>query len=139
MIKYNGLATFTIGASMRTHPQSSVDAILQESAKEQSSSLKQRVADSTLTIGTRLPANVWSIKIPKVYMEGTELAHGKFEHVMFVSGAKAQIRKVAKIVTGLNERKEREDRPNWIVSKDTGTEYVIDAQKFLVNARVRAK
>jgi hypothetical protein len=118
---------------MRVHPQKSTEEILNKRARRVAISVKQRVADATKVVKTNLPSDVWSIKLPKVLNEGTELAHGVFEHAMFVSGSKDEVRKVAEAITGLPE--EAEERPNWKVTHDGGKEYVINAKKFLANAR----
>lgn len=122
---------------MRIHPQDSTDTLLKERAQERASFMKQRVADSTGTIAAKLPTNVWSVKLPKVYCEGSPLTHGIFEHVMFVSGTETEARKVARIITGLPQ--EALERPNWKVTKGVGEEYVIDAKKFLANTITREK
>ncbi len=121
---------------MRTHPQDGTTVLLNERASEKSSSMKQRVADSTLSVQSKLPRHTWSIKVPRIHYEGTELQCGVFEHVMFVVGTKTQAKKVARIITDLPE--EAEDRPNWTVTVGVGEEYIIDAKKFLFNARARS-
>lgn len=114
---------------MIEHPQQATDVLLKERLTKHASSIKQRIVDSTSTLASKLPNRIWSIKIPKVYMDGTELAFGSFEHIMFVQGTKKEARRVAKIITGLGEK--AEERPNWKIEKGFGEEYIIDAKKFL--------
>ena len=122
---------------MRTHPQEGTSTLLKERVSEQASFMKQRVADSTFPVQSKLPRHTWSIKVPRVYCHGIEFTHGVFEHVMFIVGTEARAKKVARIITGLQE--EAEERPNWKVCKGVGEEYVIDAKKFLSNSRASNK
>lgn len=119
---------------MKKHPQESVDAVLKEQASRRSSSVKQRLASASTAMATKLPEGVWSIKIPKVFSGGSvELEWGEFIHLLFVSGTKEQVRKIAKAITGLGEMEgeEAQERPNWKIERGRGEEVVVEASKFL--------
>ncbi|MBX4189718.1 hypothetical protein KW791_00250 [Candidatus Parcubacteria bacterium] len=91
--------------------------------------MRQRIVDSSSTVRSKLPSCVWSIKIPVIHLEGSELTYGEFEHLAFVSGTKKEVHKVARIITGLPE--EAPERPNWKVGPASAEEFVLNARKFL--------